>query len=171
MLRKSCLEHTNSLVLNKTAQPQQPKDGPCARLPAESCSRRRHKSPHSTGWRVCSAGFQNIIFSLSAWEEQLGTSLPFMSLSSGALCCHPNTGGRQEDPAWIRCPRGTLVSAGPMQEDWPPWKTRDHTQKQRLILPSWLISVLAYHENHYIQLQKYNCLCHIGDTHNPEPSG
>lgn len=96
-------------------------------------------------------------------------SPPFISLSSGALCCHPDTGGRQEDPACIRYPRGILVPAGPMQEDWPPRETWDHMQKQRLILPRRLISVVSYSENRYIKLQQHDHLRRVGDTHNPEP--
>lgn len=56
-----------------------------------------------------------------------------------------------------------------MQEDWPPRETWDHMQKQRLILPRWLISVVSYSENRYIKLQQYDYLCRVGDTHNPEP--
>lgn len=48
-----------------------------------------------------------------------------------------------------------------MKEDWTPLKGGIMCKNQRVLLhiwPSWLISALTYHEDHYKELQKYNCL-------------
>lgn len=141
-------------------RPQQAKDGPCAHLPAQGCSPRRLESLHSAGCWICSSAFQNI-FSLSAWEEQLSTPLPFISLSSGGpvlLPRHRRETGRcclGQTALGHPCPGRThgkgLVTPG-------RW---DRRQNQRVFLhiwPIWLISVLAYHENHYKELQRYDWL-------------
>lgn len=106
-------------------------------------------------------GFQNITVSLSAWEEQLSTSQPFISSSSGSPMLSPRCrreGGRScLGQTSLGHPHPSRIHGkGPATPG--RW---DHAQNQRVlwhIWPSWLISVLTYHENHYKELQKYNRL-------------
>lgn len=81
-------------------------------------------------------------------------SQSFISLSSGGPVLSPRRRGEMG-----RCCLGQTSLGHPY-----PSRTHvrrlatprrwDHTQNQRLLLPSWLISVLPYHENHSKELQK-----------------
>lgn len=81
-------------------------------------------------------------------------SQSFISLSSGGFVLSPRRRGEMGRSCLGQTSLGHPYPRRTHERGLATPRRWDRTQNQRLLLPSWLISVLTYHKNHYKELQK-----------------